>query len=47
MEDYLLLGVSLLIAAGVAVAGLILHQTVWKSYRRRQLEREHFRRKLR
>jgi hypothetical protein len=30
-----------------AVGALIFQQTVWKPRRRRQLEREHFRNKLR
>ena len=47
MEDFFVLGVSLLIAGGAAVAGLIVHQTLWKEHRRRQLERRHFRNKVR
>jgi hypothetical protein len=46
VEEYLVLGVSLLAAAGVSVGGLVLHQTVWKERRRRKLERQHFRSKL-
>ena len=47
MEEYLALAVALLLVACGAVGGLIFHQTVWKARRRRQLEREHFRNKLR
>ena len=47
MDEYLPLAVALLLAGVTAVAALIFHQTVWKSRRRRQLERQHFRDKLR
>jgi len=47
VEEYLVLGVSLLAAGGAAGAGVIFYQTVWKERRRRELERRHFRNKLR
>lgn len=46
MEEYLVLGASLLLAGVGAAGALIVHQTVWKSHRRRQLERRHFKDKL-
>jgi hypothetical protein len=46
VEEYLVLGVSLLAAAAMSITGLVLHQTVWKERRRRRLERQHFRNKL-
>jgi hypothetical protein len=47
LDDILPLVVALLLAATIAIGGLVFHQTVWKPRRRRQLEREHFRNKLR
>jgi signal transduction histidine kinase len=47
VDDILPLAVALLFAAIVSVAALIFHQTVWKQHRRRRLERQHFRNKLR
>jgi len=38
---------SLLASGGAAGAGVIFYQTVWKERRRRRLEREHFRSKVR
>jgi hypothetical protein len=47
VDDILPLAVALLFAAIAAVGGLIFHQAVWKPRRRRRLERQHFRNKLR
>jgi hypothetical protein len=47
VDDILPLLVALLLAGVGSIGALIFHQTVWKSRRRRALERQHFRNKLR
>lgn len=47
MSEYLVLGIALGLAGIGATGGLVFHQTIWKQHRRRQLERRHFRDKLR
>ncbi|NNM76226.1 hypothetical protein HJG53_04815 [Sphingomonas sp. ID1715] len=47
MEEILSLALALLLAGLGVVGALVFHQTVWKPRRRRQLEREHFRSKMR
>lgn len=42
----MVLGLTLGLTAVAVVAGLIGYKTVWEPRRRRQMEREHFRRKL-
>lgn len=42
----MVLGLALGLTAFAVIGGLIGYKTVWEPRRRRQLEREHFRRKL-
>jgi hypothetical protein len=47
VENTVLLIFGLLVGGGLMVAGVIYHETGWKTRRRRRLEREHARSKLR
>ena len=47
MEDSVLLLFGLLSAGAAMVAGVMYRETAWKARRRRRMEREHARSKLR
>ena len=47
MEEYFALGIALLVAGVTTVSAVIWYETGWKARRRRRVERDHARNKLR
>jgi hypothetical protein len=46
VDEFLLLGLALLVAGAVAIGGIIFYEAGWKARRRRRIERDHARSKL-
>ena len=47
MEEFALLAFGLLVAAAALIGSVLYYETAWKARRRRNIERDHFRSKLR
>lgn len=47
MEDFLLLAIALLLAGAAIVGFVVWNETAGKARRRRRIERDHFRSKVR
>lgn len=43
----MILGLALLLTGAAAIIGILVYETAWKPRRRRAIEREHFRNKVR